>query len=169
MADHFAVLLNGIVLHPDQPVQQLPLLTDAEYHQIVHQWNDTAVDFDEPQTIHMLFEQQVERTPDAIALIFEDTQLTYAELNARANQLAHHLISLGVQPDILVAVAIERSMEMVVGLLAAHRPHLPFRAHPLYAEYHQIVLHRFCLRNRISQALPCRIWITPGISSPLTR
>ena len=144
MADHFAVLLDSIVSHPDQPVLQLPMLTNAEYHQIVYEWNecaasrgtvrDTAVDFGEPQTIHALFEQQVERTPEAMALVYPPSnvilnfvkelgeqggaQLTYAELNARANQLAHHLISLGVQPDTLVAVAMERSIEMVVGLLA---------------------------------------------------
>ncbi|MEM7134559.1 MAG: amino acid adenylation domain-containing protein [Chloroflexota bacterium] len=145
MIGHFTVLLEGIVagspLGAAQPICQLPLLTEAEYHQIVHEWNDTAVDFGEPQTIHALFEQQVERTPDAIALVFEageqvassksasdasddlqpaslQTRLTYSELNARANQLAHHLIELGVQADTLVAVAMERSIEMMASLLA---------------------------------------------------
>ena len=115
---HWHQLVIGIISHPDQSVSSLPMLTDAEYHQVVHEWNDTAVDFGEPETIHTLFEQQVERTPDAIALVFEDEQLTYQELNERANQLAHHLIELGVQADTLVAVLMERSVEVVVSLLA---------------------------------------------------
>lgn len=118
LAEHFAVLLQGITSQPDQPILQLPLLTETEYQQIVHLWNQTAVDLGKPQTIQALFEQQVARTPDAVALVFEEEQLTYAALNGRANQLAHHLINLGVQPDTLVAVAIERSPEMVVSLLA---------------------------------------------------
>jgi amino acid adenylation domain-containing protein/non-ribosomal peptide synthase protein (TIGR01720 family) len=117
MADHFAVLLEAIVAQPAQPVLSLPLLTDAEYHQIVHDWNDTAVDYGAPQTIQTLFEQQVARTPDAVALIFKAQQLTYAELNARANQLAHYLVAQGVQPDTLVALLLARSVEMVVGVL----------------------------------------------------
>ena len=81
------------------------------------QWNDTAVDYPRDRCIHQLFEQQVARTPDATAVVFEDTRLTYAELNARANQLAHHLITLGVGPDVLVGLCLERSLELVVGLL----------------------------------------------------
>lgn len=132
MVGHFETLLTGIIANPDQPVQHLPLLTTAEYRQIVHDWNNTAVDFGPPQTIHALFEQQVARTPDAVAVVMSEEQgldpehslvsslqsLTYAELNARANQLAHHLITLGVKADTLVAVAMERSLEMVVALLA---------------------------------------------------
>jgi non-ribosomal peptide synthetase component F len=101
------------------------MLTDAESHQIVHEWNDTALDFGEPlgtiplgQTIHAMFEAQVARTPDAVAVVCSDEQLTYAELNVRANQLAHHLIELGVQANTLVAVAMERELSMVVALLA---------------------------------------------------
>ena len=94
VASHFTVLLEGIVNQPEIPIHQLPMLTNAEYHQIVHEWNDTAVDYGEPQTIDALFEQQVERTPDAIALVFGEEQLSYQELNERANQLAHYLICL---------------------------------------------------------------------------
>ncbi|MEM7125912.1 MAG: amino acid adenylation domain-containing protein [Chloroflexota bacterium] len=118
LASYFTVLLEGVVSQPEQPVHQLPMLTGAEYHQIVHEWNDTAVDFGEPQTIHALFEGQVKRTPNAVALIFENEQLTYHELNERAHQLAHHLIELGVYADTLVAVSMERSIEIVVSLLA---------------------------------------------------
>lgn len=118
MAQHFAVLLEAIVTAPNTSIQKLDLLTAPERRQIVHEWNETAVNYSQPQTIHALFEQQVAKTPDAIALLFEEEQLTYAELNAKANQLAHHLIALGVQPDKLVAVLMERSLEMVVALLA---------------------------------------------------
>jgi amino acid adenylation domain-containing protein len=117
MTTHFATLLAAIVAQPDQPVFHLPMLTAAEYQQIVYEWNATAVDFGPPQTIHTLFEQQVTRTPDAVAVIFEDGQLTYAELNAQANQLAHYLQSLGVGPEVLVGICVERSLDMMVGLL----------------------------------------------------
>lgn len=124
MVNHFKVLLNHIVERPLDPVLQLPIATDGEYRQIVQAWNDTTADFGEPQTIHALFEAQAERTPEATALIFAPTaegaaqQLTYAQLNGRSNQLAHHLISLGVQANTLVAIAVERSPEMLIGLLA---------------------------------------------------
>ncbi|MEM7538892.1 MAG: condensation domain-containing protein, partial [Chloroflexota bacterium] len=118
MVGHFQVLLQGIVDNPSQPITHLPMLTQPEYQQIVHEFNDTAVDFGVPQTIHALFERQVAHTPDAIALVFGEQQLTYAELNTRANQLAHHLLELGVQADTLVAVAMKRSLEMVISLLA---------------------------------------------------
>lgn len=118
MTQHFAVLLEAIVTAPNIPIQKLDFLTAQERWQIVHGWNDTAVNYGEPQTIQALFEQQVAKTPDAIALLFEEAQLTYAELNAQANQLAHHLIELGVQPDTLVALLMERSVEMMVALLS---------------------------------------------------
>ncbi|WP_420884293.1 non-ribosomal peptide synthetase [Planktothrix rubescens] len=80
-------------------------------------WNNTKTDYPQDQCIHQLFEAQVERTPDAIAVVFENQQLTYTELNGRANQLAHYLQSLGVGPEVLVGIAVERSFEMIVGLL----------------------------------------------------
>src|SRR5204863_5751349 len=82
------------------------------------EWNDTATDYPRDRCIHELFEEQVARTPDAVAVVFEDQQLTYGELNARANQLAHHLIALGVGPEVLVGICMERSLELIVGLLA---------------------------------------------------
>ena len=122
MAVHLTVLLEGIIKQVQQPVLQLPLLTDAESHQIIYEWNHSTYerdrDFGEPQTIHALFEKQVERTPDAVALVFDDTQLTYTQLNARANQLAHYLIKQGVGPEVLVGICVERGFRMVVGLLA---------------------------------------------------
>ena len=91
------------------------------------EWNRTDTDFGEAaaQPLHRLFEQQVERTPDAVAAVFDDAALTYAELNLRANRLAHHLIALGVGPDALVGVAMERSLDMSVALLAILRPAAP--------------------------------------------
>ena len=80
-------------------------------------WNDTQTDYPKDQCIHQLFEAQVARTPEAIAVVFEDQQLTYDELNTRANQLAHYLQGLGVVPDVLVGICMERSLEMVVALL----------------------------------------------------
>jgi non-ribosomal peptide synthetase component F len=80
-------------------------------------WNDTATDYPRDRCIHALFEEQVARAPEAVAVVFEDQQLTYGELNARANQLAHHLIALGVGPEVLVGICMERSLELVIGLL----------------------------------------------------
>ena len=91
MVRHFQTLLEGIVANPDQPIGELPLLTDAEKQQVLVDWNDTKADYFNDQCIHQLFETQVEKTPDAIALVCEDQQLTYRELNSRANQLAHYL------------------------------------------------------------------------------
>ena len=118
MASHFEVLLNSIVSHPEAPVTELPLLTEPEYHQIVHEWNDTAVDFGEPQTIHALFEQQVERTPDAVALVFNHEQLTYHEVNVRANQLAHYLRQAGVITETPVGVCLNRHFDLIISILA---------------------------------------------------
>jgi amino acid adenylation domain-containing protein len=117
MLGHFQTLLLGIVANPQAKLSDLPLLTEAEKHQLLVEWNDTQVDYPQDGCIHQLFEAQVKRTPDAIALIFENQQLTYRELNNRANQLAHSLQQLGVKPEVLVGICMERSVEMVVGLL----------------------------------------------------
>ncbi|WP_442937947.1 amino acid adenylation domain-containing protein [Nostoc sp.] len=116
MVEHLQTLLSGIVGNPQQCLSNLPVLTQTEKALLV-QWNDTSVEYPQHQCIHELFEAQVERTPDAVAVVFEDQQLTYQELNARANQLAHHLRSLGVRPEVLVGICMERSLEMIVGLL----------------------------------------------------
>ena len=117
MVGHFRILLEGIVANPEQRLSELPLLTEAERRQLLVEWNDTKRDYPKDKCVHELFEEQVERTPDAVAVVFEDTQLTYRELNRRANQLAHYLQKLGVGPEALVGVCVERSLEMVVGLL----------------------------------------------------
>jgi len=117
MAEHLQQLLGGIVNCPDVPVSELPLLTLAERWQMLLDWNATEVDYPKDRYIHQLFEAQAEKTPDAVAVVFEGQTQSYSELNARANQLAHYLQGKGVGPDVLVGICVERSVEMVVGLL----------------------------------------------------
>ncbi|MBD1806833.1 amino acid adenylation domain-containing protein [Microcoleus sp. FACHB-SPT15] len=121
MLGHFQNLLLGIVSNPDQRLSDLPLLSEAERHQLLVAWNDTQAEYPTDLCIHQLFEAQVERTPNAIAVVFENQQLTYQELNNRANQLAHYLKQLGVKPEVLVGLCVERSLEMVIGLLAIQK------------------------------------------------
>ncbi|ABW31355.1 non-ribosomal peptide synthetase [Acaryochloris marina] len=116
LVGHYQTLLSAIVANPKQRLSELTLLTEVEQRQLV-QWNQTQVDFPIDLCLHQLVEAQVERTPEATALIFEDQQLTYAELNARANQLAYYLRSQGVKPNDLVGVCGDRSPELVIGLL----------------------------------------------------
>ncbi|NET60393.1 MAG: amino acid adenylation domain-containing protein, partial [Symploca sp. SIO2E6] len=114
---HLMTLLEGIVAHPETSITQLPLLTESEGHQLLVEWNDTTVDYPRDKCIHQLFSEQVERTPDALAVVFEEQKLTYHQLNCRANQLARYLQQFGVKPETLVGICVERSLEMVVGLL----------------------------------------------------
>ncbi|MGI0483862.1 amino acid adenylation domain-containing protein [Pantanalinema rosaneae CENA516] len=117
MVGHFQTLLQGIIAEPEQPISALPLLTAAETQQVLVEWNQTDLAYPPEPCIHQLFESQVERTPDAIAIVFEDHHLTYRQLNDRANQVAHYLQTLGVKPEVIVGICLERSLEMVVGLL----------------------------------------------------
>ncbi|MDT5295930.1 MAG: hypothetical protein QOJ76_2810, partial [Acidobacteriota bacterium] len=118
MSGHFQTLLEGIVESPDQHVSRLPLLGDGERQELLRGRNRTAREYCGEEFAHRLFELQVERTPNATAVAFEGETLTYAELNARANQLAHHLMSLGIGRDVPVGILMERSLEMVVAVLA---------------------------------------------------
>ncbi len=118
MLGHLQTLLESMVINPQQRLGELSLLTEPERHQLLVEWNQTQIEYSKEQCIHELFETQVERTPYAIAIVFEDQQLTYGELNKRANQLAHYLRSLGVKPEVLVGICVERSLDMVIGLLA---------------------------------------------------
>ncbi len=118
MAQHWISLLQAMVADGEQRVGELPMLADDEQHVLVHAWNQTGEAYPTERGIHQLIEDQVQRTPDAPALVFGATTLTYAQLNARANQLAHALREQGVGPDVLVGLCVERSVEMVVGLLA---------------------------------------------------
>src|SRR5581483_2236450 len=118
MLGHLQTLLAGVAADPDRKLSELPILTAAEREQILVRWNDTAAEYPASSCLHHLFEAQAARTPDATAVVFEDRRLTYAELNARANRLAHRLRSFGVAPDALVAICVERSLDMVVAALA---------------------------------------------------
>ena len=117
MAGHLEVLLQAAVQAPETAIGELPLLTEAERQLILVDWNDTAAEYPRDKCIHQLFEEQAARTPDAVAVEYEEEQLTYRQLNERANQLAHYLRKLGVGPETLVGICVERSLEMVVGIL----------------------------------------------------
>jgi len=117
MTRHYQVLLEQIVEDPDKPISEYDLLTAEERRQLLFDWNATATVYPKDQCIPQLFEAQVARRPEAVAVIHEDRQLSYAELNARANRLAHYLIAQGVGADTLVALCLERSPELVVAVL----------------------------------------------------
>ncbi|MFW6359167.1 MAG: amino acid adenylation domain-containing protein, partial [Chroococcales cyanobacterium] len=117
MIGHFQVLLEGILANSQQSISQLPLLTPPEIAQL-QEWNATESRFADSLCIHQLFEAQVEKTPNAVAVMSDSATLQYAELNAKANQLAHHLQSLGVKSETLVGLCVARSPEMLIGMLA---------------------------------------------------
>ncbi|HEY7490704.1 MAG TPA: amino acid adenylation domain-containing protein, partial [Candidatus Tectomicrobia bacterium] len=117
MLGHLRTLLEGMLTNPGQRLADLPMLTAVERHQLLVEWNNTATAYPQETCIHRLIEAQAARTPDAVAVVFEEQEWTYRELNSRANQLAHYLRAQGVGPEGLVGICVERSLEMVVGLL----------------------------------------------------
>lgn len=117
MIRNYLTLLESIVNDPQERIENHLLLDEAEKQKVIHEFNQTRTELPECSCFHMLFEQHAKQAPDETAIVFEDQQLTYGELNARSNQLAHFLIELGVGPDVLVGVYIERSLEMMVGVL----------------------------------------------------
>ena len=117
MLGHFQTALEGIVVNPEKPIGELPLLTEQERHQILVEWNQTERDYSQTQCIHHLFERQVELTPEAVAAVFEGDRLSYRRLNEKANQVAHYLQAIGVEPEDLVGICVDRSLEMLVGIL----------------------------------------------------
>ncbi|MDI1279363.1 non-ribosomal peptide synthetase [Methylobacter sp.] len=117
LAEHYLVLLQGIVNRPQARLSELPLLTQKEQQHILIDWNDTAVNYPQGKYIPQLFEDRAAQMPNAAAVVFEGRSLSYCELNARANQLAHYLRAKGVGPDVLVGLCVERSLEMIVGLM----------------------------------------------------
>jgi amino acid adenylation domain-containing protein len=128
MLGHFQVILEAIAAAPEQRLSDLPLLTPTEQQQLLIEWNHTQTDYPKNLCIHHLFEAQVEKTPDAVAVVFEDQQLTYRELNNRANQLAHYLQQLGVKAEVKVSIYLERSLEMsvaILGVLKAGGTYIP--------------------------------------------
>jgi amino acid adenylation domain-containing protein len=117
MSGNFRNLLDGIVANPAARLSDLPLLTAGESKQLLVEWNETRRNIPPAALVHQLFEAQVQRTPDAIGVVYEQESLTYQELNGRANQLANHLRGLGVGPEVLVGICMERSLALVIGLL----------------------------------------------------
>ncbi|MFB7355012.1 amino acid adenylation domain-containing protein [Streptomyces gardneri] len=117
LAGNYTRLLDAVVADPARRIGELDVLTDAERERLLVTFNDTTVPYQNDITVHELFEQRAARTPDATALLFEDTRLSYAELNARANRLAHHLIDLGIKAEDLVTVCVDRGPDMIVALL----------------------------------------------------
>ncbi|HEY7124271.1 MAG TPA: amino acid adenylation domain-containing protein [Ktedonobacterales bacterium] len=119
IAGYYMAALKRMAQEPTERYEAQVLLSPAEEHLLLREWNNTDADYPRHHCIHQVFEQQVSQTPDAVAAVFEDQTLTYQALNMRANQLAHYLQQLGVGPDVRVGLCLERSMEMVVGLLGA--------------------------------------------------
>ncbi|NOX37607.1 MAG: amino acid adenylation domain-containing protein, partial [Calditrichaeota bacterium] len=123
MLGHYQRILQQLAEDLERPLAHVDIVTPREYRQVVEGWNNTARKFSEKRCIHELFEKQVTKTPDAVALVFRQStlqriQLSYKELNEKANQLAHYLISLGVRSETVVGVSVEKSVEMVVAILA---------------------------------------------------
>ncbi|MGZ5053614.1 MAG: non-ribosomal peptide synthetase [Methylobacter sp.] len=114
---HFQTLLEGIIAHPESCLSKLPMLTEPEHRQLLVDWNNTRIELPDVNFIHQLFEAQVRRTPQAVAVVYKNQQLTYGELNERANQLAHYLRHIGVEPEVLVGICLGRSIDQVIGWL----------------------------------------------------
>jgi len=128
MLGHYERLLEGIVDNPERRIDELPLLSEAEKHQLLVEWNQTKRDYPSDKCIHQLFEEQVTKTPKATAVVCGENRLSYRELNERANQLAYHLRALGVTANTLVALCLERSIDLVIaiyGVLKAGGAYLP--------------------------------------------
>lgn len=143
---HYQKLLEGVLQDPAQTLNQLPLLTASERQQLLD-WNKTQADFQPERCIHHWVEEQVARTPERPAVYFEGRWLSYGELNARANQVAHYLIALGVTPDTPVGLSLERSPELLVGLLAILKAGGAYV--PLDPEYPTERLHFMCRDTEI--------------------
>jgi amino acid adenylation domain-containing protein len=139
LANHWRNLLQALVDNPRSRLSELPMLDAAEHQQLVNDWSSATLDYPSEQPVHVLFEAQVARQPEAPALLLGDVVLSYAQLNARANQLARHLRALGVGPDVLVGIAVERGLDMIIGLLAVLKAGGAYV--PLDPEYPQDRLH----------------------------
>jgi len=133
MAEHLDTVLNAIIEDPARPINDISLLTSAERRRILGEWNNTAVDYPQHATLISLFHEQVDKTPDAIALEFEAQQLSYRQLDQRANQLAHELLAAGAAKDAVIGVYMERSIEMVVALYGIQKAGAAYT--PLDPEY----------------------------------
>ncbi|GAB1537555.1 hypothetical protein NUACC21_02000 [Scytonema sp. NUACC21] len=173
MLKHFKILLSGIVANLDKPVANLPLLNEAELHQILVEWNNTRVDYPQDKCIHQLFEERVEQHPDSIALIFEDLEtrqvasLTYQELSDRSDRLAQYLQKMGVREEVLVGICVERTLEFIVGLLGILKAGGAYV--PLDPSYPQERLNFMLKDVRVSVLLTREKWLKhfEGFSNPI--
>lgn len=128
MAGHYKNLLSAALASPDVPIGMIPILMEAERNKILLNWNSKRQEFPESACIHDLFEQCVEQSPDVAAVVFEEREISYAELNAHSNQMAHYLRKLGVGPDTFVGICFDRSIELIesiMGVLKAGGAYLP--------------------------------------------
>jgi amino acid adenylation domain-containing protein len=121
LLDHFRTLVEEVVADPERPLSAITLLSEAERRQVLVDWNQTAADYPRDQCAYQLFEQRAAEQPDAVALTFQGREMTFGELNRRANQLARYLQALGVGPESRVGLSVDRSMEMVLGLIGIHK------------------------------------------------
>ncbi|MHC5741519.1 MAG: amino acid adenylation domain-containing protein [Nostoc sp.] len=117
MLGHFQILLEGIVANPEDRIAHLPLLSESELHQLLVEWNNTQANYPQDGCIHQLIESVAEQNGEATALVFGDEQLSYKELNIRSNKVAHYLKKLGVKTEVLVGLCVERSFNMIIGML----------------------------------------------------
>jgi len=117
LLDHVRTLLDSMATNPDRRLEEISLLTEAERHQLLTQWNDTATSYSRSDSVVSLFEAHASNSPDAVAVEFQDQQLSFAELDARANRLAHYLIERGAGPEVKAGICMERSIDMLVGVL----------------------------------------------------
>ena len=152
LAGHWQRLLEGIAANPNQPLSALPLLREQERHQLLVEWNATRVAYPQEKVLHQLFEIQVERTPEAVAVVCEGERLSYQKLNARANHLAHQLQEAGVMPESLVALLLERGVNFIAAILAVFKTGGAFL--PLDPE------HPVARRTQIVQQSGCQLVLT---------
>jgi amino acid adenylation domain-containing protein/non-ribosomal peptide synthase protein (TIGR01720 family) len=166
MAEHFLTLLEAVVADPEEKISQLSLLAPGEREQLLVEWNQTSADYARDLCAHELFEAQAQKTPDAVAVIFEDQQMTYGELNRRANQLAHYLRRLSVGPETLVGICMGRSIDMIVGVLGIWKSGGAFL--PLDPAYPSERLKLMLEDARPPFVLTERRWMKPLSSMPGT-
>ncbi|MGH7834655.1 MAG: amino acid adenylation domain-containing protein [Candidatus Binatia bacterium] len=171
MLEHFCLLLEGVAADPNRQLSDLPLLTQAERNRLLVEWNDTDRDLPNNESIHNLFESQAERTPEAVAVVFEDQELTYRELNGQANQLAHYLRKSGVRPETPVGLCVERSVETIVallGILKAGGAYVPLD--PVYPkERLEFVLNDAGANVLITQGKVLEEWADASIENPKSK
>ncbi|MCI3945700.1 non-ribosomal peptide synthetase [Pseudomonas syringae] len=156
---HFQTLLSGLVAHEHCPVSELPLLADAEREHLLHGWNDTNRALPD-LCVHQLFERQVQRQPEASALVFEGESLSYAGLNSEANRLARHLLASGIKPEDRVAIALDRGPRLIVTILATLKAGAAYV--PLDPAYPSERL-AFMLQDSAPKALLCEQWALPRL------